>query len=169
MDSQRRGALQLGAKRRRPHLTISAMQFSTLLAKHGPVRHAHDVPDAEWNKAVSEHRFMTVCHGEILNGYFTKNFTFLRCTSACPVRRPPSQEGGPFVCQYGRPLATSFRLCRLRRFLQTEKKLIPVVYVEILRIRHVEISSYKCRAVIGKYAGQIRRDLQLIIRAGNQI
>jgi hypothetical protein len=40
------------------------MRFSTLLAKHGPVKCADKCTTPEWNKAVKERRFMTVYHGE---------------------------------------------------------------------------------------------------------
>ena len=41
-----------------------SIRFSTLLAKHGPLKHAEQCTEAEWKLAVSEKRFCTVYHGE---------------------------------------------------------------------------------------------------------
>ena len=41
-----------------------SIQFSTLVAKYGPIRHAEKCRVDEWKRAVSEKRFCTVYHGE---------------------------------------------------------------------------------------------------------
>lgn len=46
-----------------------SIRFSTLLAKHGPVKRATQCTKAEWELAVKEKRFCTVYHGE--HGYST--------------------------------------------------------------------------------------------------
>lgn len=40
------------------------MRFSTLLSKHGPIKHALECSEEEWQKAVAEKRFCTVYHGD---------------------------------------------------------------------------------------------------------
>jgi hypothetical protein len=44
--------------------TRKSMRFSTLLSKHGPVKHATDCTHEEWQSAIKETRFLTVYHGE---------------------------------------------------------------------------------------------------------
>ena len=47
-----------------PGYKPTRITFARLVKRCGPVKRALDVPDAEWQKAVSEGRFATVYHGE---------------------------------------------------------------------------------------------------------